>query len=176
MRYKLLGSKPITSMRGVATCVWNINPHTVLIPDRWMRNVKVPYRKRSDSNVQSPSFIFRPVQDGDYAVLLCCPIVSDMSVQPVTVLRWNSLSVGVHPEMCRPLNLDYDGDEVHVIILSSPESRDELLKSISSSTLNKFSEYSPRVSCTDRYVPDENKGVDFMVGTTLSISEGSMSN
>lgn len=171
MRHKLLGSKPITSMRGVATCVWSINPHVVLIPHRWMKDVKVPYRKRGRNNTVSPSFSFRSAVNGDHAVLLRCPVVSDSSVQPVTIVGWNNLSIGVHPEMCAPLNLDYDGDEVHVTIVSSVEAKGELQQSIEVSTLGKFSNNNVATALADTNCLPHDNDADFMVGTTLCMSE-----
>lgn len=171
MRYRLLGSKPTTSMRGVATCVWNTPPYVVLVPKRWMKNMKVPYRKKGESDTLSPNFSFRRARDGDNAVLLRCPIVTDASVQPVIIMGWDYLSIGVHPEMCKPLNLDYDGDEVHVIVVSSSESTRELSVSRDISTLRRFHESSIASALDDSPLRREDNGGDFMVGTTVAMSQ-----
>ena len=159
-RYRLLGSKPITSSRGVASCVWGDDPHVVYMPSRWMKSIKVPFCK-SDQGYKSPYFSFREVRDGDRAVLIRCPIVTDSSVQPITVRPWDNLSIGVHPEMCTPLNLDFDGDEVHVTAVSDEESVAEIDYLIATSGLSKFSAYQGLPA---------NDG-DFMVGSTVSMRE-----
>jgi len=138
--------------------LWDTSPHVVKVPSSWMDRMKVPHRISSDQEL-SPYWSFRAARNGDAAVLIRDPIVSDSSVQPVTVEGWEQHGIGVHPEMCVPLNMDYDGDEVHVLVLSWPESVSEIVRSIEASGLSKF----PRPSPADAR--------DFMACSTVSLSQ-----
>lgn len=160
MRSGIASCRPTTSMRGVATCNWDSDPHVVMIPRSWMRRAKIPYRRTGESDCSSPYYAFRPAKDGDRAVLLRCPIVTDSSVQPITIAAWDNASIGVNPEMCKPLNLDFDGDEVHVIIVSSPEASSEIDRLIRSS----------RLQALTRFVPCAGEG-DPMAATTVCLDD-----
>jgi len=169
-RFRLLGVAPLASVRAVATCAWDLGPHYVQMPISWMSRMIVPYRKSKENDV-SPYFSFRPAIDGDYAVLIRDPIVTDSSLQPVVVSGWSGSSIRVSPEMCHPLNLDFDGDEVHILIVSSPEARKEILEAINRSTLDKFSHENIRNSLPFPPSHAASTDIDFMVGTTASMSQ-----
>ncbi|KAI5307077.1 hypothetical protein KEM56_004916 [Ascosphaera pollenicola] len=87
--------------------------------------------------------------------------VGDSSVQAVRVKMWDNLTIGVHPEMCSPLNLDFDGDEVHVMIVTEETSKEEITFDDGPSLLKE----------TILFPENEETPDDFMVGTTLSFSE-----
>ena len=169
-RFRLLGVSPLASIRAVATCAWDLGKHDIEIPRSWMERMSVPYRKCSHGEL-SPYFSFRPALDGDFGVLIRDPIVTDSSIQPVTIRGWNGSSIRIHPEMCVPLNLDYDGDEVHVLVISSPEAQSEISKSIKLSSLSKF-DYENWKDFV--YESDRSRRLgetDFLVGTTASMSQ-----
>lgn len=125
LRFGGMGMKPLTSVRGVAVCKWNISPNEVLLPKSWMEKMKVP-TVASTSALASPYWRFRSAVDGDRAVLIRCPAISNSSSMPVFVKGRDERSIGVHPAMCDHLNLDFDGDEVHVTIVDALESKAEI--------------------------------------------------
>ena len=126
LRNKQLGVRPSCSCRGVATCRWSGDPRIVSMPRQWMKKMKVRLDNTSESGLKSTIARYREVRDYDNAILLRCPVIGPESIQPVKVMPWDNDSIGVHPAMCSPLNLDYDGDEVHVIVLGLRDSVEEI--------------------------------------------------
>ncbi|XJO73824.1 hypothetical protein BDV3_004742 [Batrachochytrium dendrobatidis] len=124
LKYRALGMQPMMGCRGVATCHWGSDFRKVFIPRRWMNRINVAtVAELTDPNGEhfvSSDYTIRKVVDGDYAILIRCPTLSDQSIQAVQVYAWDEASIGVHPNFCSPLNLDYDGDEVHVVPLVTP--------------------------------------------------------
>ncbi|KAI5277392.1 hypothetical protein KEM54_005039, partial [Ascosphaera aggregata] len=84
---------------------------------------------------------------------------------------WDNLTIGVHPEMCSPLNLDFDGDEVHVMIVTEETSKEEISKLASIDDLTAFDDGPSLLKETILFPENEETPDDFMVGTTLSFSE-----
>ncbi|KAJ3083785.1 hypothetical protein HDU99_006288 [Rhizoclosmatium hyalinum] len=105
LKYKAGGIAPMTAIRGVATCSWHINESIVYVP-------------------LSPKIQFRAAKNGDKAILLRCPALSYDSLQAVSIHAWDNDSIGVHPNYCDYLKLDFDGDEVHLLIVTDPISSD----------------------------------------------------
>ena len=169
VRYKMMASQPIASVRGVATCVWDCHVHEIYMPRSWMTRMKVPFRQ-CDGDLLSEQFGFREARDGDRALLSRCPIVSQNSIQPVRIRGWDNACIGVHPEMCSPLNLDFDGDEVHVSMVSSPESVREVDVLIEQSNLCAFKAMGRVPEMTD-VDEDEDLSHDPMVGTTVALDD-----
>ncbi|KAH9806643.1 hypothetical protein DFH28DRAFT_1015854 [Melampsora americana] len=173
LKYGALGCRPLTSMRGVATINWSPEPTTVMIPRQWMINRQIPYRvvEYSDDMVQ-PKFSSRELVDGDYGILSRAPAISDESVQPVKLMGWDECSVGVHPEMCALLNLDFDGDEVHVVACIEEKSRGELIKAMNLYDFGVFSaesiskELSQMTGKRENFSYYERQEIDFMVRST----------
>ncbi|KAI9313737.1 hypothetical protein BX666DRAFT_2055555 [Dichotomocladium elegans] len=98
LRFEGGGMRPLTSVRGVATCNWDIEPDRVLLPSKWMKNMKVPCLRNAGGYV-SPYWSFRSAVDEDHTILLRCPSIFETSVMGVTVKSWDEASIGVHPSM-----------------------------------------------------------------------------
>lgn len=169
IRYKCMGFSAVTSCRGVASCSWHADPRAVFLPARWMKRIKVPTRTADvSSGLLSPYISARAPVDGDFAILTRSPVMSEESVQSVRVYSWNKLSVGVHAEMCKPLNLDFDGDEVHVSIVDGEVETRELAKYAETHQLCRFSRI---IEDTARRDGPSSAASDFMLPTTLSITQ-----
>lgn len=119
LRGHLMSVRPMTGARGVATCVWGIDPSRVYLPGTWMERMKLPYRRQSEDGLLGACYLCRPLQDGDSGVILRCPVISVDSIRPVTFYAWDNPTIGVSPELCSGMNLDFDGDEVHIAAVSS---------------------------------------------------------
>jgi hypothetical protein len=170
IRHSTMGFKPITSGRGVATCHWSEDPRRIYIPRTWMDRMRIPTRN-SQGPLISPYFTFRNAVDGDLAVLLRCPVMTADSVQPVRVYGWDQASIGVHPEMCDLLSLDYDGDEVHVAIVSGTESQNELLELETRKPSGKFDSSHIRSLYSHLKVGIKSSSQEFMAPSTMSVSQ-----
>lgn len=169
LRNKTLGLRPLVSLRAVASCDWSLRKQEVRIPRVWAKKLRLPYRASlGDSKSAIWSFRHMREDENEAGILLRCPIAGDSSIQPVEIGVWDGLTICVHPEMCAPLNLDFDGDEVHVMVLSGEESRKEIETLMRFKTLNAFDEYPSLVKAM---LPSQRNSEDFMIGTTLSISE-----
>ncbi|RKO91902.1 hypothetical protein BDK51DRAFT_52514 [Blyttiomyces helicus] len=130
LMYISTGMSPMAACRGVATCRWQDDYRRVYIPRRWMNRMLLPYVERSIANngtpLSSSAYSFHPIVDGDRAILIRCLTLSYNTVQAVEVYGWDDASIGVHPNFCDYLKLDFDGDEVHVLVVSSDAAVSEL--------------------------------------------------
>jgi hypothetical protein len=185
-RAGLMSIKPVTSARGVATACWEGEPWEVWINDTWASRMKVAYRQHSDAGLSS-TVSFRPVYDGDYAVLHRCPVIYVSSMQAVRVRLWTNPTIGCHPFMCKAMNLDFDGDEVHVTVPSSLESQAELSTAIQSESYSDFSAetiashlnsfFSPSTARSEAVFKLKTESIthstdfDFMMSSTCSITQ-----
>ena len=171
LKYGCMGFTSLSTARGVATSVWSEPYYEVWMPKRWAERMWIPERTE-DGEYSSPYYSWRRVREGDYAILSRCPVLSHESVRCVQLRFWDQPSVGVHPEYCAPLNLDYDGDEVHLSIVSGRECSREALCNLRLGALSKFSRLSVekalRESNVDSLVADM-RCVDFMTTSTLSV-------
>ncbi|KAJ3021560.1 UNVERIFIED_CONTAM: hypothetical protein HDU68_009578 [Siphonaria sp. JEL0065] len=125
LKYRAGGISPMTAIRGVATCSWHEHETIVYVPRKWMDRMKVPYTDSSNDMI-SPKVQFRNAKNGDRAILVRCPALSYESLQAVSIHAWHNDSIGVHPNYCDYLKLDFDGDEVHLLIVTNPMSVKEL--------------------------------------------------
>ncbi|EIE92586.1 hypothetical protein RO3G_17297 [Rhizopus delemar RA 99-880] len=167
LRHACMGIRPLTTIRGVASCTWTEDPSTVYIPYKWTKDMRIPFRRGGD-RLQSPYWAFRGVVDGDYAILIRCPSISDNSCMPVRVYAWDKPSIGVHPAMCEHLNLDFDGDEVHIGVVSSLAAVDEIKSLMHKNPL--FNKFRPEVVSDITSRLSNNIHEDFMLHSTLSLS------
>jgi hypothetical protein len=169
-RAGLMTFKPLTSCRGVASIVQMEDPNCIYLPRRWMDNMKVPVRiEDTTQGLKTPYYSFRPVLSGDYGVIIRCPVILSGSVQPVRILPWDNNSVGCDASLCDRMNLDFDGDEVHVCIVSSSRSVAEIKKAILLEKEEKFTK--ERVESVRRHLPEGETNDDFMMSSTCSITE-----
>ncbi|KAI5290379.1 hypothetical protein KEM54_001692 [Ascosphaera aggregata] len=164
-----LSVRPLISLQGVALCDWSLGKREVCIPRIWGRKLEIPFRQ-SEGEFRSSRWSIRSFdeENGEMGFLLSCLVVGDSSVQPVSIKLWDHLSIGVNPEMCAPLNLDFDGDEVKVVIVSEQESTDEIDLLMKTENLNTF-DNGPAL--LKEQLGTENVPEDFMIGTTLCLSE-----
>ncbi|KAJ3382893.1 hypothetical protein HDU92_004521 [Lobulomyces angularis] len=173
LKYKCMGFTPATSMRGVASCHWSEDYRTVMIPERWMSRIKVITRKESQDLI-SPYYSIRNACKGDYAILSRSPVMSHNSTQCVKLLPWKHKSIGIHPEFCSLLNLDYDGDEVHICIIDGSSARREAQLSMERNILDKFSSNTFKECLEDfwhnRQI-DMKLVIDFMLPSTMSLTD-----
>lgn len=176
LRYGMTGFRPLTAMRGVASCSWPDDWRSVYVPRAWLEKVKVPYRETSeDGRYMSPYFSFRPLRDGDRAILTRCPVMTDNSVQPVRVYAHDGPSIKVHPSMCSQLNLDFDGDEVHVQVVADPRSISELDAIEANNPMPTFTlplikeAFLASMPMTDEDAEDYVTTRDWMVPSTVSM-------
>lgn len=142
LRYECMGMRPLSSVRRVAVCNWSVSPHhRVLVPSVWMEKIKIPTTTRSKDGYSSPYWSFRSARSGGKALLMRCPSIFDTSVMGVEIISWDQAATGVHPAMCEFLNLDYDGDEVHIDVLDDALSVREIDRLIALRTdIDKFSD------------------------------------
>ena len=112
LRYKCAGSRPVHSARGVAVPQWT-HPDHIFLPEIWRDKIVITYPDDHGTYQESK------VQEDDWVIVLRCPSISEESAQPVMVKFWSHFAVGVHPKLCFPLHLDFDGDEVHVYFVKS---------------------------------------------------------
>ncbi|KAJ3318124.1 hypothetical protein HDV06_000804 [Boothiomyces sp. JEL0866] len=167
-RAGLLSFRPLTSCRGVASLVETPDPNIIFLPRKWMNNMQIPVRLEvPNEKLRSPYYTFRQATDGDYGIVLRCPVILIGSVQPVKIYGWDNYSVGCNANLCERMNLDFDGDEVHVCIVSSTKSVNEVKEAIKKETSVKFSTDS--INRAKEYCPDGV--VDFMLSSTTSITE-----
>lgn len=138
IRYNCLGVSPPSSMRGVATSVWTKHYHHVYVPEQWVR-LPCTVTRECDNTTSNKSAIFTKVefQQGSWWLLNRPPSISNGSVRAVQVFTWKHPSIGVSPEFCKDLNLDYDGDEVHIIKFSDQASINELMIFHSRTSINQ---------------------------------------
>lgn len=169
LRNKTLGVRPLLSIRGIASCDWALEKNEVRIPRLWAKKLCVPFR-RSGDNTRSGVWSFRNASEKttEFGILLRCPIAGDSSIQAVKIKVWDNFTIGVNPAMCAPLNLDFDGDEVHVMLVSGKESVEEIQNSMALEDLTTFDGY-PQLSRSA--LPEEDVLDDFMLNTTLSMRE-----
>ncbi|KAI7894724.1 uncharacterized protein EV154DRAFT_437808, partial [Mucor mucedo] len=125
LRFEGAGSRPLTTVRGVAVCNWNVKPHEILMPHTWLKSLNIPILKSKDS-FTSPYWSFKNAMEGDRALLMRCPSIFETSVMGVTLKGWSTPAIGIHPSMCEYLNLDFDGDEVHVAVIADDKSVKEV--------------------------------------------------
>lgn len=170
LKYGCMGFTSLGTARGVATCVWTDPYFEVWLPSRWAERMMVPMRLE-EGEYTSPYYSWRKVREGDYAILSRCPVLSHESVRCVRLRFWNEPAIGVHPEYCAPLNLDFDGDEVHVSIVTGKCCKDEAEANIRLNRLSKFSREKVAsaldASGFDRSSLD-TRCTDFMTLSTLS--------
>lgn len=175
LRHACMGIRPLSTIRGVASCVWNEDPSQIFIPRRWMNHMKIPFR-RGGTKLRSPYWSFRSVDEGDYAILIRCPSISDNSAMPVRVYSWENPSIGVHPAMCEHLNLDFDGDEVHVAVVSSIEAVEEVKSLMNKNPFfNKFRKEMLEKTLRRSSSKPEIFHDDFMLHSSLSLKSITMS-
>jgi hypothetical protein len=177
LRYDCLGCTPCTSMRGVATISWHENINEVFVPNEWLTNSKFAYKQTDEaSGYVNELFASRSLTDGDRGILSRAPAISDESVQPIILRGHDNPSVAVHPEMCDPLHLDFDGDEVTIVGCIESKSVAEINVEIGRAQLTKFSDNS-----LDTILPQDVKDQllpgtpyrmqDFMIYSTRSVTE-----
>lgn len=118
LRHDLQGCTPASSARGVVVPVWDSDPLTVFVHNIWLKNIVVPTRTNGSGQARA-HYRARHIQKGDVAVTLRCPSVSINSIQPVTLKGWDNPCIGVHSCFCKPLHMDFDGDETHLYFVSS---------------------------------------------------------
>lgn len=125
IRYHLTGCTPLGSMRGVVVPVWNCEPHHVFVPKLWVSKIKIVRQKGKDG-AWSRHMYSSSISEGDWGILVRCPSITETSSQPVMVYFWDKHCIGVNPEMCSLLNMDFDGDEVHVFMAISNQASSEI--------------------------------------------------
>ncbi|KAI9345126.1 hypothetical protein DFJ73DRAFT_940646 [Zopfochytrium polystomum] len=163
--------RSMTNARGVAVPVWDMQSNEIRVPSRWLGRMKVPIRV-SDGELLSPYFNFRAATDGDCGLLWRCPVISVDSLQPVLIRAWEFNCIGCHPNMCERLHLDFDGDEVHFCVVSSPSAVAEIMAGMLKESNTKFSSsvisqaYEQQMRMP---VPDDGNS-DFMLASTISIT------
>ncbi|KAI9329510.1 hypothetical protein DFJ73DRAFT_631368 [Zopfochytrium polystomum] len=174
--------KPMTAARGIATLTWEGNPQEIFIPRIWASRMKLPYRETSkDGSLRSPYFSFMNIREGDYGVVLRCPVISVGSVQPVRIRLWDNPTIGCHPSMCPKMGLDFDGDEVHFAVVSGSDSKLEIQMAIEKEPSQKFSDSFVNEAVTEYFSGlEDNDGSDlvedcinndFMMASTSSITQ-----
>ncbi|CAH0476528.1 unnamed protein product [Peronospora belbahrii] len=117
---------------------------------------------------------WRRPRDGDYALLSRNPVLSHESVRCVRIIGWDKQSIGVHPEYCVPLNVDYDGDEVNVQIVDGRKCEQEARSSIDANVLSKFSDENVERVLREfrgKLTADSLEVCDFMTFSTMSITQ-----
>ncbi|TDH69248.1 hypothetical protein CCR75_003955 [Bremia lactucae] len=86
-------------------------------------------------------------------------------------MAWDGLTIGVSPELCEGMNLDFDGDELHFAVVSSPEAREELKLKMNSRKLDKFSQQNishARKSSGEKVLSQD---MDFMMSTSCCMDD-----
>ncbi|CAM9380405.1 unnamed protein product, partial [Discosporangium mesarthrocarpum] len=102
----------LSSRREVAVPVWDGDPLGVFVNSTVMSKVSLLTRGKGQGQGRCHSD--RNLESGERAFLVRCPSTTPRTIQPVTLTRWDEWAIGVHPAMCSPLKLDFDGGEVHL--------------------------------------------------------------
>ena len=110
LMFSCMEMRRLSTVRDLAVCSWHDDSSIVYMPGLWMKKMRIPTRRNNNSTVWSAS----NVVNGDYGILMRYPSISDNSAMPIKMYGWISNTIGVHPAMCEHLNLDFDGDEVHI--------------------------------------------------------------
>ena len=137
VKYDCTGFIATGSIRGVAVPVWGSDPRHVFVNKLVLSKIKV-YEVMRPKEMSSKYYSMRSLVEGDHAILVRCPAMTENSLQPVILQAWDHWAIGVSPEMCEPLHLDFDGDEVHVFPLTRAASVRELSRHMRAETLNKI--------------------------------------
>lgn len=119
-------------------CTWTDPYFEVWLPCRWEERMMVPMRLE-EGEYGSPYYSWRKLKKDDCAILSRCPVLSHESVRCVRLRFWSEPSIGLRLDDCASLNLDFNGDEVHVSIIMVKRSEEEGGASFCLNTLSKFS-------------------------------------
>ncbi|CAI5939102.1 unnamed protein product [Closterium sp. NIES-65] len=110
-------------------------------------------------------------ETGSWAIVLRCPALGEDSAQAVRLVPWDNWSIGVHPELCAPLHLDFDGDEVHVFMTSDTASMAEIRARASRARYSKFTEPVVRAAMDwcDDIAPEDVVHGTFIRSSTMTL-------
>lgn len=151
------------SVRMVILPAWDLNINEIYLPQYIIKSLVVPCRTRDGRDVSIYSH--RAVVEGDYAIVVRPPTLSEASIQPMVVKFWDRSCIGLSPLNCGELHADFDGDEVQVFLLNGAKSIEEC-KAWSMNTVQMFDE---------DVIADEYKGAatvrDFMKYTTVTLDD-----
>lgn len=115
----------------------------------------------------------RTIREGDFVILERAPSLTVFSDQPFSVRFWEKECAGVHPGVFNSFSGDFDGDEVHIYAIGTPEAVEEanawihpVMKEFleASSLMQSWfpRDYTPSLSPCD---------MEFISNTTLSFQE-----
>ncbi|CAI5954708.1 unnamed protein product [Closterium sp. NIES-64] len=179
LRYKVAGCRPIASARGVATVTWQASPEVLFMPRAWMSKIRylAPEQdKDSDDDGDNDGCLSSRLAEtgpetGSWAIVLRCPALGEDSAQAVRLVPWDNWSIGVHPELCAPLHLDFDGDEVHVFMTSDTASMAEIRARASRARYSKFTEPVVRAAMDwcDDIAPEDVVHGTFIRSSTMTL-------
>ena len=97
------------------------------------------------------------------ALLVRCPAMTERSCQPVKIRFWSKNSIGVHPAMCKPLHLDFDGDEVHIFMATTNVAADELMGLVENSKLDFLGRGHIKSLCREVIDTHKRRDQSFMI-------------
>jgi len=112
------------------------------------------------------------LQEGDYVLLNRPPTLTLRSMQPAVVRFWEHHCAGVHTELFSWMHGDFDGDEIHAVVLGDPRSIEEA-KAWIVAPLPEFERARRRereMGIQNEFLPSD-VGLDFMRYTTVSATQ-----
>lgn len=161
MRKEILNSHIDGSLRMVITPQWRFPTNVVAIPF-YLRGKWKVYRLDPTVN----KYESRPVENGDWAIVVRPPSLSPRSVQPMKIKFWNETCMGTSPYIVKAFDGDFDGDEMHVNPVYSEESLKECKES--HNTVNDSMDVAERIYRDWIEGKEEYNEGSYMKHTTLS--------
>lgn len=118
-------STPVSgSARLIATPNW-YRRNIVWISRSLASKIRVCYVDKDRDDVAHPVYKERTLQEDDWVMLVRPPPLNIWNTQPMKVGFWEHNCAGVHPETFSQFHGDFDGDELHAIVLLSEKSIEE---------------------------------------------------
>ncbi|HAA5926481.1 TPA_asm: hypothetical protein GFY42_15270, partial [Listeria monocytogenes] len=152
------------SLRMIITPQTEDAPNVMMIPRYLSETWRVVYFDESTNKYKS-----RYVKDGDNAIAIRPPSLSVRSVQPVIVKYWDQTCMGISPYLVKAFDGDYDGDEMHLFPVYSPDSIQECSRW--NITPNHAFDEAKRIYQSSSIPFKGNGYYDFMYHTTMSFEE-----
>lgn len=79
-------------------------------------------------NLQVGDIVNRYLQNGDYVIINRQPTLHKYGMMGHEVVLGPNLTIGIHPSVTTPFNADFDGDEMNVHAVQTPEALAEVMR------------------------------------------------
>lgn len=134
-----------------------------------MRVVKVGVD--AETGLPTSTYVEDYIREGDYVIVVRPPSLWHGNVQPMKVVVWNRECFGLAPSLCEDYHADFDGDEMQIFFIGTPEAIEEC-KRWNRLTPNKFKHAVETMRLPkDIHKGEENIITRFMEHSTMSMKE-----